>query len=345
VSARPHVLVARQDNDGDVLLAGPAVRAAAAGAREVTLLVGPRGAQAAELLPGVDRLLVEEAAWIDAQPQAVSRAAVDATVDRLAAVGADVGIVLTSFHQSPLPLALLLRLAGVPRLGAISVDYPGSLLDVRHHVDDDVHEVERSLSLLGAMGFALPPGDDGALRVTGLPPVEGPFGDEPYVVVHPGASVPARAWAPERHAALVAALAASGRRVAVTGGPGERALTALVAGEGGLDLGGRTSFAELAAVVAGASAIVVGNTGPAHLAAAVGTPVVEPFALTVPPVRWRPWRVPHELLLHEVPCAGCRARECPVRGHPCVGRVTVPDVVAAVDRLAALARPSLEAAA
>ena len=71
MSARPHVLVARQDNDGDVLLAGPAVRAAAAGAREVTLLVGPRGAQAAGLLPGVDRVLVEEAAWIDAHPRPV----------------------------------------------------------------------------------------------------------------------------------------------------------------------------------------------------------------------------------------------------------------------------------
>jgi ADP-heptose:LPS heptosyltransferase len=297
------------------------------------------------MLPGVDEVIVRRAEWIDPHPEPVERAAIEAFVDELATRGFDEALVLSSFHQSPLPLALLLRLAGVPRLGAISVDYPGSLLDVRHHVGDDVHEVERSLSLLGAMGFALPPGDDGALRVTGLPPVEAPFGDEPYVVVHPGASVPARAWAPERHAALVAALAASGRRVAVTGGPGERALTALVAGERGLDLGGRTSFAELAAVVAGASAIVVGNTGPAHLAAAVGTPVVEPFALTVPPVRWRPWRVPHELLLHEVLCAGCRARECPVPGHPCVGRVTVPDVVAAVDRLAAPARPSLEAAA
>ncbi len=70
---RPHVLVARQDNDGDVLLAGPAVRAVAAGAREVTLLCGPRGEQAAGLLPGVDRVIVHEAAWIDAQPRPVER--------------------------------------------------------------------------------------------------------------------------------------------------------------------------------------------------------------------------------------------------------------------------------
>jgi ADP-heptose:LPS heptosyltransferase len=348
---RPHVLLARQDNDGDVLLSGPAIRAAAAGAREVTLLVGPRGAQAGALLPGVDRLLVEEAAWIDADPAPVERAAVDAFVDRLAALRVDVAVVLTSFHQSPLPLALLLRMAGVPRIGAISVDYPGSLLDVRHRVDDDRHEVERALSLMHAMGFDLPDGDDGALAVVPPAAVEPPFGDAAYVVVHPGASVPARAWPPDRHAALVAALTAAGRNVAVTGAPSERALTAQVAaaaapaGRGAVeDLGGRTTLAELAALLEQADALVVGNTGPAHLAAAVGTPVVELFALTVPAARWRPWQVPHELLFHEVLCAGCRARTCPVPGHPCVGRVEVADVLAALERLAPAAeRPNATA--
>jgi ADP-heptose:LPS heptosyltransferase len=140
----------------------------------------------------------------------------------------------------------------------------------------------------------------------------------------------------------VDALVADGRSVVVTGGPGEEALTARVAGPPRAqvrDLGGRTPFAELAEVLAGARCVVVGNTGPAHLAAAVGTPVVSLFAPTVPPGRWRPWRVPHELLFVDVPCAGCRARVCPVEGHPCLGGVTVPDVVAAVARLA----PALEA--
>jgi ADP-heptose:LPS heptosyltransferase len=108
-----------------------------------------------------------------------------------------------------------------------------------------------------------------------------------------------------------------------------------------LDLGGRTSFAELAEVLAAARCVVVGNTGPAHLAAAVGTPVVSLFAPTVPAVRWRPWRVAHELLYVDVPCAGCRARVCPVEGHPCLGGVAVADVLGAVRRLA----PALEAVA
>jgi ADP-heptose:LPS heptosyltransferase len=328
-----HVLVARLDNEGDVLLAGPAIRAVAAGAARVTLLCGPRGAQTAAMLPGVDEVIVRRAEWIDPHPEPVDRAAIDAFVDDLGARAFDEAIVLGSFHQSPLPLALLLRMAGVPRIAATSVDYPGSLLDVRHRISDDVHEVERSLSLVATLGYALPHGDDGALRVrrTGAEPVACNS-----VVVHPGASVPARAWAPERNAALVRALAAEGRRVLVTGAPAERELTARVAGEDGTDLGGATDFAGLADVLAGADCVVVGNTGPAHLAAAVGTPVVSLYAPTVPAVRWRPWRVSHELLHVDVPCAGCRARECPVPGHPCLGGVDVADVVAAVGRLAPL---------
>src|SRR4029450_3146887 len=84
----------------------------------------------------------------------------------------DEAVISTSFHQSPLPRALLLRTAGVPRIAAISVDYPGSLLDVRHRVDDDLPEPERALSLARAAGFDLPPGDDGRLAVRGpLPPI------------------------------------------------------------------------------------------------------------------------------------------------------------------------------
>jgi ADP-heptose:LPS heptosyltransferase len=325
-----HVLVARLDNEGDVLLAGPAIRAVAGGARRVTLLCGPRGRQAAALLPGVDDVIVRRAEWIDPHPEPVDRGAIDAFVDELAAHGFDEAIILTSFHQSPLPLALLLRMAGVPRIAATSVDYPGSLLDVRHRIHDDVHEVERSLSLVATLGYALPAGDDGELRVKR--PGGAPLGTE-YVVVHPGASVPARAWAPERNAELVAALAAEGRRVVVTGSPAERELTGFVAGRHGVDLGGRTDFAGLADVLAGADCVVVGNTGPAHLAAAVGTPVVSLYAPTVPAVRWRPWRVRHELLHVDVPCAGCRARDCPVPGHPCLGGVGVEHVAAAVGRL------------
>ncbi|WP_458077065.1 glycosyltransferase family 9 protein [Streptomyces sp. EMB26] len=326
-------LVTRLDSFGDVLLAGPAVRAVAARADHVTLLCGPQGAPAARLLPGVDEVLVWESPWTGFRPPPVDRDDIDKLV---ASLDADAALVLTSFHQSPLPTALLLRLAGVPFVAADSEDHPGSLLDVRHHRAPHAHEAEAALDLAEAAGF--PRVDDGRLRVLPPPAADTLTGDGPYVVVHPGASVPARAWSPGRCAQAVRELTAAGRRVVVTGGAGERDLTAYVAGGRALDLGGRTDAARLAGVLAGADCVVAGNTGPAHLAAAVGTPVVSLFAPVVPAERWRPYGVPHLLVGdQDAPCAGSRARRCPVPGHPCLDTVTALDVVAAVDKLVEVA--------
>jgi len=331
---RPRVLVARSDSAGDVLLAGPAVRAVAERAAHLTLLCGPRGRAAAELLPGVDDLIEWRVPWIDPEPPPVSRAGIDALVDRFAAGRFDEAVILTSFHQSPLPLALLLRMAGVPRISALSVDYPGSLLDVRHRADDDVPEPERALAIAGAAGFPLPPWDDGRLRLRpDLPEADLPAG--PYIVVHPGASVPARACPPDVMRAVVAVLSAH-HRVLVTGSPAERELTAHVAGSVAEDLGGRTDLARLAVVLRHASVAVVANTGPAHLAAAVGTPVVSLFAPTVPWARWRPYGVPVVRLGdRHAPCRDTRAAICPVPGHPCLSTVDPMEVLAAVRSLAA----------
>ncbi|TDE09713.1 glycosyltransferase family 9 protein [Jiangella asiatica] len=344
MSAR--VLCVRLDNAGDVLLTGPAIRAVAAGGARVTVLAGPNGAAAAGLLPGVAEVITWRCPWIDPWPPAVDPADVDALVARLAAGRYDAALVFTSFHQSALPTAMLLRLAGVPYLGAVSEDYPGSLLDLRHQVaDDDQPEAERALSLAVAAGHRLPDDDDGALRVRRpLPDVRELTGPGPYVVLHPGTSVPARAWPVHRFAAAARALHAAGRRVVVTGGPAETELTRAVAGNGAAtDLGGRTSLAELAAVLAGADVLVVGNTGPAHLAAATATPVVSLFAPTVPASRWAPYRVPRVVLGNQrAPCRGSRVTKCSVPGHPCLMPVTADDVVRAVAQLTRDFEPAAE---
>jgi ADP-heptose:LPS heptosyltransferase len=122
--------------------------------------------------------------------------------------------------------------------------------------------------------------------------------------------------------------------VVVTGGPAEMSLTATVAGPSAQDLGGRTDLRTLAGVLAGADAVVTGNTGPAHLAAAVGTPVVCLFSPVVPAVRWAPYGVPLELLGDQnAACRLTRARICPVPGHPCLDSVSPEDVMQAVERL------------
>ncbi|MGQ0480247.1 MAG: glycosyltransferase family 9 protein [Pseudonocardia sp.] len=331
-------LVARLDSDGDVLLAGPAVRAVREGCDRLTLLVGPAGRAAAELLPGADTVIAWDCPWITHPAPPVQRHGIDRLVDELTAWELDSAVLLTSFHQSPLPLALLLRMAGVPHIAAASVDYPGSLLDVRVRpgtdIGEDIPEPRRALAVAEAAGYRLPAGDDGRLAVRPTPDVRRLTGAGRYLVLHPGARVPARRPSPGHSRQLVRRLVEDGHRVLVTGGPAERALTGQVAGEHGLDLGGRTDLAELAGVLAGADAVVVGNTGPAHLAAAVGTPVVSLFAPVVPAARWAPYGVPHVLLGdQQAACRDTRARECPVPGHPCLGRIAPADVLRAVSAL------------
>jgi ADP-heptose:LPS heptosyltransferase len=311
----------------------------------VSLLCGPDGEAAGRLLPGVRRVMVWTSPWTVSPAPPVRAADLHLVVAELAGHSFDEAVLLTSFHQSPLPTALLLRLAGIGRITGASVDYPGSLLDVRLRPGDgpgddlpeDLPEPERALAIARAAGFRLPHGDDGRLAVCTPPPVGrvlGPVALCPYVVLHPGAAVPARRWPVEHHRRAARMLERLGLPVVVTGGSGERGLTAAVADGCALDLGGRTDLGQLAGVLAGAVALVAGNTGAAHLAAAVGTPVVSLFAPVVPAAKWRPYMVPQMLLGDQAaPCRDTRARDCPVPGHPCLSSVAPEEVVSAVRRL------------
>lgn len=338
-------LVARMDSIGDVLLAGPCIRAVAAGSESVTVLCGPRGRAAAELLPGVDDVISWCAPWIDPDPPKITGRSVEELIKAVRDRQFDRALILTSFHQSALPLALLLRLAGVGWIGAISEDYPGSLLDLRHQVPGDPPEAVRALSLAEAAGFTLPVGDPGQLAIKpelaesgghiddllGLGD-HGPD-DHGYVVVHPAASVPARQPSVLTTIMIVRALVDSGHRVIITGTSTERELTSAVAGDLATDLSGRTDLAQMAAVLARADVLVAPNTGPAHLAAAVGTPVVSLFAPVVPAARWAPYGVPSIILGDQnAGCRDSRARRCPVAGHPCLD-IDPYEVVRAVSRL------------
>lgn len=340
---RPVVLAVRLDSAGDVLLMGPALRAVAAGAARLDLLCSPVGRAAAELLPGVDRVLTYDAPWAGFDPPTVTDSDVPALLAILRAGAYDQALIFTSYHQSPLPMALLAHLAGIGQVSAASEDYPGSLLQLRwrrrvtgdDHGTGGPHEVKAALALAAAAGFPLPSDDDGRLRIRPVGPrADVALPPAPYVVLHPGAAVPSRAIGPVSGAAYAAALADGGWAVVVTGGAEEVALARAVTPAGGRCLAGELSLAELAVVLAGAHAVVVGNTGPMHLAAAVGTAVVCLFAPVVPVQRWAPWGVPHVILGDQgAPCAGSRVRECRTDPQGCLARVRPAEVVAAVEHL------------
>ncbi|CAL9604840.1 hypothetical protein SUDANB6_05526 [Streptomyces sp. enrichment culture] len=317
-------LVARPGGFGGVLLAGPAVRAVATRATHVTMLCDPDGAPAARLLPHVDDVVVWDApahaprggteppSATPAEPGGPDGA--DGTarvVRRLREEAYDVALVLAPQPQSPLPTARLLRMARVRRIGAAAAGtetpHDDGLLDVRPRRRPGRHEAEAALDAAAAMGFGLRAGDDGRLRVLPAPDTAALTGNGPYVVVHPGAKDPSRAWDAGRCAEAVALLADAGHRVVVTGGPGETALTRHVSGATAVDLGGRTTPRALAGVLRNADAVVTGAAGPAHLAAAVGTPVVVPASCAAPAGNRAPYRVSAVLL-------GAPTRPCPPAG-------------------------------
>lgn len=167
-------------------------------------------------------------------------------------------------------------------------------------------------------------------------PVEPPAAGERRAVVHVGATKPANRWSAERWGALVARLTRElGLTVHLTGAPGERATIDAVKRAAGVevrDRAGELSLKRTAGLLRSAAVFVGGDTGPLHMAVAVGTPVVAVFG-AADPRRTGPFGAPESVVTNPVPCAPCRRRECNVPGHPCLEGLAVEPVFARVARV------------
>ena len=131
---------------------------------------------------------------------------------------------------------------------------------------------------------------------------------ERLVALQLGASKAIRQWPADAFTALATTLAAAGARILLVGGNGDRPLAAAVAaavGARAIDTCGRTSVGDLAAYLAEADVLVSGDTGPMHMAAAVGTPVVGLFFGPASPFDTGPYGADNVLLHAAVPCAPC----------------------------------------
>jgi ADP-heptose:LPS heptosyltransferase len=234
------------------------------------------------------------------------------------------------------------RLADVPlRLAHCRENSYGLLSDHVPEPEPDVplrHEVRRQLDLVAAVGAAP---DDERLSVA-VPAEErdraAALLDElavdrtrPWAVVHAGASAPSRRYPAGSWAEACRRLAGDhGVQLVFTGDGHEAEVVDRVieaAGIPGRSLAGRIRLAALAALLEAAPLLLAGNTGPVHLAAAVGTPVVDLYALTNP--QHTPWGVPSRVLSHDVPCRWCLKSVCPEGHHLCLRGVTPGEVVAA----------------
>lgn len=166
-----------------------------------------------------------------------------------------------------------------------------------------------------------------------------PAADGPVVGVVPGGAAASRRWDPDRFADVARRLAGDGARVVVFGGPAERELTAAVAGDVALDMGGRTPLPLLAAGLAACSVVLSNDTGPLHLACAVGARTVSLWGAGDPAVTGPPGTGHQVLRRAELPCVPCVRNTCPRSGpgyilpdaaRECLRLIDTDEVVAAV---------------
>ena len=357
-----HVLCVRLDALGDVLMCTPAMRALRAQhpERRLTLLTSPAGAALAPYLDDVDAAIAYEAPWMKSSAALQPEQHRD-WIATLAGQRFDAAVIFTCYSQSALPAALLCQLAGIPLRLAYCREKPYQLL-TDWIADPEPgamvrHEVQRQLDLVRHVGaeiaderlaFTPAPADVEAvcerLRGIGIDP------DGRWLVLHPGASAPSRRY-PAHHwhslvrelvervgcplvftgaaheAALIAQIGASGAPGAsvMAGAPG-------IPGAGGAapihSFAGQLHIGELGALLSQASLVVSNNTGPAHLAAAVGAPVVDLYALTNP--QHTPWRVPSRVLNHDVDCRNCERSICPQGHHDCLEKLAPSQIADAV---------------
>jgi lipopolysaccharide heptosyltransferase I len=208
--------------------------------------------------------------------------------------------------------------------------------------DPGAHAVERNLALLDALGlprlpvrYDLPIPAAHAREANGLLAELGLAPGAAFVAAAPQTRWPTKNWTAAGFAGVADELQRRGLPVVFTGAPADR--TALDAIAAAMHtpmrrVDGRTALRTLAAVFQRARAVLATDTGPMHLAVAVGTPVVALFGPTDPGYTG-PYGPGHGVLRHPVPCSPCFKKTCRTRvvePHACMTRISVPEVVQAV---------------
>lgn len=322
-----NLLCVRLDSMGDVLMTTPALRALkeSVPGRRITLLTSRTGAAAARMLPEVDAILQFPAPWM--KPPAGGPARDLALIRRLAQRSFDGAVIFTVYSQSALPAAYFCHLAGIPlRLAHCRENPYGLLTDWVPEREPQMlrrHEVRRQLDLVAAidcstrderLSLSIPAAAMRSARreIRALDLCPG----LPRIVVHPGASAASRRYPAESYVAALNFLQRCLEcELLFTGDANEVALVERIRRDlvhPSHTLAGRLTLSELAAVIADAQLLISNNTGPVHVAAATGTPVVDLYALTNP--QHTPWQVPSRVLFEDVPCRYCYKSTC-IQGH------------------------------
>ena len=204
------------------------------------------------------------------------------------------------------------------------------------------HIIQKNLALAAHLGaqvspFTLPLSPEPSPTLSAA--VQDAVGAARYAVLNPGAAWPNKRWPPARFGALAEALLHRfGLASFITWGPSERALAEEIVGASGgaARIAPPTEIADLAALLGGAALVVSGDTGPLHIAAAMGAPIVGLFGPTRPE-RNGPWDPDDEVISRAAQCQCHHKRQCLI-GVPCINDISLDEVIQAVDRRLAKGR-------
>ncbi|WP_235620040.1 glycosyltransferase family 9 protein [Trichlorobacter lovleyi] len=155
------------------------------------------------------------------------------------------------------------------------------------------------------------------------------LGDKPFVTIFPGASIPERRWGADRFRAVAAALVQKGYGVVVVGGTVDQTDAQTIAGESGLDLAGRTSLAETAAVISRSALLISADSGLLHVAVGLGVPTVSLFG-PGRALKWAPHGKLHTVINKNLSCSPCTTfgttPPCPHSAR-CMQEISVSEVI------------------
>lgn len=338
-----NILCIRLDYLGDVLMCTPAIRALkkTGEGRKITLLTSPSGAAVVPFVPEIDAVIEYGAPWLKSSKPHGPEVDLE-MVEKLRSCQFDAAVIFTTYSQSALPAAYLCYLAGIPLRLAHCRENPYQMLSdwVPEPEPKQTmrHEVRRQLDLVGTVGFItadeklsfMVPKEDIKWAWQRLS-AEGIDLHGSWVVIHPGATAASRRY-PVRHwVKVVKELDAAGYPIVFTGSIEEGELIDEImqrAEVNAISLAGALDLGKLGAVIGLAAAMISNNTGPAHIAAALGTPLVVLYALTNP--QHTPWLPDSRVLFHDVPCRFCYKSACPQGHHECLEKVEPSQVLEAV---------------
>jgi heptosyltransferase II len=316
---------------GDAVMALPALADVRRHFADARLTVAARASVASlfAMVPGVDAVLT--------LPGRGGLAAVRTwrqDVTALAGGAFDVALLFPNSWAS----AFVVHRAGIAERWGLATDFRTRLLTrSAPRPRGAAHQAGYYQALVSTLGLENGPA---YARVQVPAGVANPVAARPYAVLAPGAAYgSAKQWPPEKFAELAVLLARTGQTVVLVGSRADAATCRTIArGASGVsldtlvDMSGRTTLAELAAVLAGASVVVSNDSGAMHLAGAVGAPVVAVFGATnerrTSPLVNGPDAVPPRILSTDAWCRPCMLRECPI-DHRCMTGVSAEDVAAA----------------